>query len=120
MDGKTHHMELYTHVESGSCSSLSTVVCVDFFSQGSFFAADSVQNVTWSTASTFRSVLEAAQLQNQQLLTENAHGQAEWGQFYFATARVSFLSWKRLLFQARNILWTRTMPLLLALVLWTR
>ena len=95
MDGKTHHMELYTHVESGSCSSLSTVVRVDFSSQGSFFAADSVQNVTWSTGSTFRSVFETAQLQNQQLLTENEHGQAEWGQLYFATARVSFFFFLR-------------------------
>ncbi|KAN0113464.1 hypothetical protein V8E52_007745 [Russula decolorans] len=69
-DGKTHNIELYAHVQSGS-----------------FFATDSVQNVTWSTASTFRSVFETVQLQNQQSLTESVHGQAEWGQIYFATAR---------------------------------
>lgn len=69
-DGKTHNIEIYAHVQSGS-----------------FLATDSVQNVTWSTSSTLRSVFETVQLQNQQSLTENVHGQAEWGQIYFATAR---------------------------------
>ncbi|KAI0280295.1 hypothetical protein BGY98DRAFT_1076449 [Russula aff. rugulosa BPL654] len=69
-DGKTHLIELYAHVQSES-----------------FFDTDSVQNVTWSTASTFQSVFQTVQLQNQISLTENAHGQAEWGQLYFATAR---------------------------------
>jgi uncharacterized protein DUF5127 len=50
--------------------------------------------VTWSTASTFQSVFETVQLQNQRSFTENAHGQAEWGQLYFATARVRFPSWE--------------------------
>ena len=75
-----------------------TVAYVDPFSEGYFFATDPVQNVTWTTSSTFRSVFEAVQLQNQRSLTENAHGQAEWGQLYFATVRVSCLSWKPCLF----------------------
>lgn len=29
-----------------------------------------------------------AQLQNQQLFSENENGQAEWGQIYFATTQV--------------------------------
>ena len=117
VDGNTHRIELYIHVQSGSYGSGFTVARVDSFSQGNFLTTDSVQNVTWSTTSTFRSVFETAQLQNQRLLTENVHGQAEWGQIYFATARVSFLSGEPFLFQARDILWTRTIPLPLALVL---
>jgi hypothetical protein len=31
------------------------------------------------------------ELQNSQPLLENVNGQAEWGQFYFATAQVRFL-----------------------------
>jgi hypothetical protein len=33
-----------------------------------------------------------AQLRNQKVFSENAFGQAEWGQFYFATAMVRGLS----------------------------
>ncbi|KAF8268473.1 hypothetical protein EI94DRAFT_1577703, partial [Lactarius quietus] len=43
-------------------------------------------HITWSTASTGESVYELAQLQNPQLYSETSGGQAEWGQFYFATA----------------------------------
>jgi hypothetical protein len=34
-----------------------------------------------------------AELQQQKVFSENARGQAEWGQFYFATAMVRLL-WK--------------------------
>ena len=69
-----------------------TRLTVDYFSSGSFFTTDEGLNMTWSTVSSFQSVFETVQLQIPRLLTENAKGQAEWGQFYFATARVRLLS----------------------------
>jgi Domain of unknown function (DUF5127) len=90
-DGKTHNIQLYVHVQPGSCSSHSTDVHIDPFSPGSF-VSDSVQNMTWATVSAKQSVFEMAELQTQQPFSENAQGQAEWGRFYFATARVRFYS----------------------------
>ncbi|KAI0283549.1 hypothetical protein BC826DRAFT_189688 [Russula brevipes] len=69
-DGKAHEIQLYVHIQSGN-----------------FFNADTVQNTTWTTISTNKSVYEVTQLQNQQIFSENAKGQAEWGQLYFATAQ---------------------------------
>ncbi|KAH9957083.1 hypothetical protein BC827DRAFT_1227395 [Russula dissimulans] len=67
-DGEAHDIQCYVHMQSGS-----------------FFASDTAQNISWSTVSTGQSVYEMTQLQNQQLFSENSNGQAEWGQFYFAT-----------------------------------
>ena len=91
MDGKPHNIQLYAHMQPGLSCSYFTGAHVDSFSQGFFFATDSVQNMTWSTVSSVESVSEMAQLRNPQPLSENAQGQAEWGQFYFATAQVRFL-----------------------------
>lgn len=55
--------------------------------KGRFFETDT-EDITWSVVSTGRSVYEMAQLQNQQLFSENENGQAEWGQIYFATTQV--------------------------------
>lgn len=68
-DGNTHDVQLYMHMPSGH-----------------FFFSDSNQTIAWTTASTGESVYEMVQLQNQQIYSENSRGQAEWGQFYFATA----------------------------------
>jgi hypothetical protein len=46
--------------------------------------------MTWSIVTTGQSVFGMTELQNPQPLLENANGQAEWGQFYFATAQVRF------------------------------
>ena len=89
-DGKPHNIQLYAHVQSGSYSFHSTGTRVDSFSQGAFLTTHSVQNMTWSIVTTGQSVFGMTELQNPQPLLENANGQAEWGQFYFATAQVRF------------------------------
>ncbi|KAH9970560.1 hypothetical protein BGW80DRAFT_1176039 [Lactifluus volemus] len=71
-DYKAHDIQLYMHTVIG-------------WLRG-FFLADADQSITWSTVSTGSSVYEMAQLRNQKVFSENAFGQAEWGQFYFATA----------------------------------
>ncbi|KAI0306203.1 hypothetical protein B0F90DRAFT_973382 [Multifurca ochricompacta] len=68
-DGNAHDIQLYLHTQSGD-----------------FFVSDGGQNITWSAVSTGQSVYEMAQLQTQRVFSENAGGQAEWGQYYFATA----------------------------------
>jgi hypothetical protein len=67
---------------------LSQFLAAERSPQGHFFFSDSNQTIAWTTASTGESVYEMVQLQNQQIYSENSGGQAEWGQFYFATAAV--------------------------------
>ncbi|KAI9507330.1 hypothetical protein F5148DRAFT_1205922 [Russula earlei] len=69
-DGHPHDIQLYVHMQSGD-----------------FLATNAVESITWSTVTTGQSVYEVAQLQNQQLFSENTNAQAEWGQIYFATAQ---------------------------------
>ncbi|KAI0248912.1 hypothetical protein BJV78DRAFT_1378612 [Lactifluus subvellereus] len=68
-DGNTHDVQLYVHAVPEN-----------------FLLADAGQPITWSTVSTGLSVYEMVQLQNQRVFSENANGQAEWGQYYLATA----------------------------------
>jgi hypothetical protein len=91
-------VQLYVHAVSGWLGPYSTSAHVDDSSPENFFLADAGQPITWSTVTTGPSVYEMVQLQNQQLFSENANGQAEWGQYYFATAMVRLLS-KDLLLQ---------------------